>query len=352
MRDLRPSASSAVSPFRILALLFFSVLSVAAGPFTVPVTRCADEILRRQTSDGAIVMGGIQSTNNISPYFANLAAIGLVKASQETGNRRYLSAAEHWFDWYAARMNPNGTVFDYTGTPAAWRSTGDFDSTDSYAATALELLDAIEHQDKVWACARYARASRAIAAIRLTLQANGLTLAKPGWPIAYTMDNIEAMRGLRAAARMAAVTGHPADAAAWGQMASRMEASIATNLWDTGQAAYLVGIQSNGARFAAQNTWYPGLMADLMAVGLGQDSSRNRNLYQRLIAEDAATIPARAATENDVEHLVWWGYAARSAGDQPRFEKIQAELSTAMAKPLPVANTALLGHVCRLLAGQ
>ena len=337
---------------RIPVLLILSAFSAAAGPFNLPITRCADEILRRQTSDGAIVMGGIQTTNNVSPYFADLAAIGLVMAARETGNRRYLSAAEHWFDWYAARMNPNGTVFDYTGSPAAWRSTGDFDSTDSYAATALELLDAIERQDNVWACARYARVSRAIAAIQLTLQTNGLTLAKPGWPIAYTMDNIETTRGLRAAARMAALTGHPADAAAWGHMASRMEASIAANLWDTGQAAYLVGIQSNGARFAAQNTWYPGLMADLMAVGLGRDSSRDRSLYRRLIAEDAATIPARAATENDVEHLVWWGYAARTAGDEPRFETIQAELATAMARPPPLANTALLGHVCRLLAGR
>ncbi len=119
----------------------FVDLTIAAGPMNVPITRCADEILKRQTSDGAIVMGGIQSTSNVSPYFANLGAIGLAKAAQETGNRRYLFAAEHWFDWYAAHMNPNGTVYDYTGSPAAWRPTGDFDSTDSYAATALELLD-------------------------------------------------------------------------------------------------------------------------------------------------------------------------------------------------------------------
>ncbi len=153
------------------------------------------------------------------------------------------------------------------------------------------------------------------------------------------MDNIETPRGLRAATRLAALAG-------------RMEASIAANLWDNGQDAYLIGIQSNGARIAAQNTWYPGLMADLLAMGLGPESSRNRSLYQRLIAEDAATIPAKAATENDVEHLVWCGFAARSAGDQPRLEGIQLKLAVATARPLPIANTALLGHICHLLAGQ
>ena len=341
-------------PFRkmIFALLFLSVFSLSAGQFTVPVIRCADEIIKRQTSDGAIVMNGIRATNEVSPYFGNLAAIGLVRAAQATGNGRYLLAAERWAGWYAKSMNPNGTVCDYIGAPAAWRSTGNFESTDSYAATFLELLEAIGRQDNIWARAHYDAAARAIAAIRLTLRPDGLTLAKPGWPIAYTMDNVETARGLRAAARLAAGTGHPVDAVAWSRAASRMESAIGANLWDDRQNDYCIGLQSSGQQIMAPDGWYPGLMADLMAIGLGPDSTRNRKLYERLLVGHVAAIPSKAATEADLEHLVWWGYAARTAGDTPRFEEIQMELATVNPRHLYIGNTALLGHVDRLLAEQ
>jgi hypothetical protein len=311
----------------------------------------ADEILRRQGSDGAIVLKETASAHNrVVPYFANLAAIGLVSAYQATGQDRYLVAARHWSDWYAAHMNRDGTVYDYSGSTGTWHSDGSYDSTDSYAATWLELLDLVGVQNKAWASVHYAAAARAVAAIRLTLQPDGLTLAKPGWPVAYTMDNVETARGLRAAARLAAWTGHRNDAAPWTAMAARMEAAIDSNLWDHTQMNYCVGIQADGGRIEAHDKWYPDLMANLMAIGWQRASDRNRSLYQHLAATRSATIPAKANTEENIEHLVWWGFAAVAAGDSPRLKAIQTALMAMDPKAIPITNTALLGQVCRLLA--
>lgn len=76
------------------------------------------------------------------------------------------------------------------------------------------------------------------------------------------------------------------------------------------------------------------------------------NLYHRLVARCGAMIPAQAKTEENIEHLVWWGYAAKAAGDAPRLYKIQSALAAVDLIAIPIADTALLGHVCRLLANN
>ena len=44
--------------------------------------------------------------------------------------------------WYAAHLNPDGTIDDHRGLPGALRPTGHYDSSDSYAATFLWLAQA------------------------------------------------------------------------------------------------------------------------------------------------------------------------------------------------------------------
>ncbi len=53
--------------------------------------------------------------------------------------------------------------------------------------------------------------------------------------------------------------------------------------------------------------------------------------------------------EADLERLVWWGFAARGAGDMDLLQEIGRKLTT-FDPAQPVANPALLGHLCRLLA--
>ena len=94
--------------------------------------------LQRQTlADGAILYG----TNEIEPYYANVAAAGEAGVPSELGRVR------RWMGWYVAHLNAkdrwglSGTVYDYRYDPAthAEVSLEKADSVDSYAATFMTL---------------------------------------------------------------------------------------------------------------------------------------------------------------------------------------------------------------------
>ena len=304
------------------------------------VRRAAAELLRHQTADGAIVMGTLPaSRSHLVPYFANFAALGLAAASGETGDARYLDAARRWAAWYEAHMNPDGTICDFDGASGAWQSTGDCDSTDSYAATFLELLLAIERAapDPAWRAAHLPAARRAVAAIRLTLQPNGLTSAKPGWEVMYLMDNVETAAGLRAAAALGLDTAG---------LAASMERTMTAKLWDDARQTYAVGLEGNGRLVTAAATWYPYLMANLMAVGWLPPREGHVALLGRLRQQFGAEMPVAVNTEDDLERLVWWGIAAQGAGDAALGADIAAKLHAFDAQVKTFARPDLLGHLC------
>jgi hypothetical protein len=164
--------------------------------------------------------GAIRYTDDaINPYYANIAATALAS----TGT--YPSVVEGWINWYINHFEwPNrwgieGCVCDYQIQGRQQEiSTGDADSTDSYAATFLTL------------CARYfacggARAQNFLwghkypidvvgGVIIKTKQSDGLTWAKLDYKIKYLMDNCEVYRGLRDYATLLAGFGD-ATAAEW-----------------------------------------------------------------------------------------------------------------------------------------
>jgi hypothetical protein len=137
----------------------------------------------------------------VIPYFTNIGLLGLLESqdSYETV-RRYM-------DWYFNHLNregtssvPVGSVYDYfietdKQTEAA---TNDFDSTDSYAATFINVLRKyaevtgdyqylVEHKEDIQLVAN---------AMLSTQQADGLTWAKPSYKVKYLMDNSEVYKGL------------------------------------------------------------------------------------------------------------------------------------------------------------
>ncbi len=374
------------SEFALICLLLLTALG--RTPPTKPnaaMRRAADQILRHQTADGAITQGlPSDAASRIVPYFGNFAALGLVAAYAQTHHRPYLNAARNWIAWYEAHQNANGTIFDYTGTSGAWKPTGDFDSTDSYAATYLELVLAAyraalrppgppilggeirikaslvppklggvggRNVTKDWLRARHASVRRALAGIRLTLQPCGLTLAKPTYPVMYTMDNVETARGLRAAAQIAQALGDSREAAEAQAMAEKMAAAIARDLWDAARQSYRIGIQPDGGKMEGLEKWYPDVMANLMAIAW-LPSPRHAAPYARLKTQFAADIPAAVRSEGDLDHLVWWGLAAQGAGDKELAAQIAARLADFDSSRPAVPNPALLGHICRILAAE
>lgn len=342
------------APIRKTAFLGFLLLCSCRASAVLEenlVQRCADQILRHQTSDGALAMSRIsERPAHVIPYFANLASIGLISAYRQTHRIVLRDAVRRWVDWYEAHLNAAGTIFDYNGAPGMWQSTGAYDSVDSYAATYLELVWDVyqSDRDRSWLGARAPAILKVMAPIRRVLQPNGLTIAKPTYPVMYTMDNVETSRGLRAAAQIEGVLGEKKEAVDAGRLASAMENAVAGDLWDPVRLCYRVDIQTDGGKDEGLANWYPNVMANLMAVAWLPAGPRNRSLFRRLKDSLGKDLPTMIRSEEDLERLVWWASAAKGAGDAALLEKVKRLLEVSSPTVFRLDDLAMSGHICRL----
>lgn len=275
-----------------------------------------DGILARlktvQTDDGALLLGDGQ---RVVPYFACLAALGLVKAGHPEPARRYIR-------WHNAHREPDGTLFDWERTAGSgWKKLPTRDSTDSYAAVYLELAEALQEKAGI---------AESLTVLRRERQTNGLTIAKPDYPVCYLMDNIEVWRGLRAAGALAE--------------AEQTLQALERELWDEQARCYRIAVQPDGGKHPATLTqWYPGQMAQLMALAWLPKTPRRRELYRHLSA--TRRLPKSGATEDAVDQLAWWGLAAQNQDDSELLKQIRHASKTL---PKTLYNTALYGHLLRL----
>ena len=276
------------------------------------VRASAQAILDRQIPGGAIFVGlKTLPDNKLVPYFANLAARSLCLASCAVDDGSYLAAARQWLDWYAAHMNANGTVYDYTSTSGTLASTGDFDSTDSYGATFVDAVRVCDAASPGVATLYAAAVVKALGAVDSTYQVDGLTFAKPSYRIKYLMDNVEVRRGFAAAA---AIAKSAADANALGAKAARTLNAIDTLLWIPSTGRYAPAMDEAGALSSSPGSWYPDTMAQLMAVAWLPKSVARDALYASVKAA-SFNVPSTIASAQDGEYAAWWGIAAKGAGD-------------------------------------
>ena len=215
----------------------------------VPVPRQiaeqVDFILSEQLDSGAILSTGTK----ISPYFANIAALGLLAAD----TRAARTATLEWMQWYLGHLNdaatnvPPNSVYDYIYDPATGTETptGDFDSVDSYASTALNVAyHAYSSHDR--RLQRFVEENietyEAIAALLITGAPTGvlvetgpdagLTVAKPSYPIAFTMDNAEVYSGLVDLAALETLLGRETQAAEYSAWADATKDAMIEKLWN------------------------------------------------------------------------------------------------------------------------
>lgn len=315
--------------------------------------RAADIILTQQTTDGAITMAKVPPDAgpvecSVVPYFGCFAAQGLLAEYARTRREVYLRSAARWARWYADHQNPDGTIFDYKGRAGAWSSTNHFDSSDSYAAVYLELLRQLYRLDPNSVGSYRESIRKAIAGIDLTMQPCGMTLAKPTYPVMYTMDNVETLQGLRAAAELERALGDADLAAHASQEADRMESAVDSMQWDAARSSYRAAVQVDGGKMEGLTQWYPDVMANLMAIAWLPPSERNRSLYRRLRSQFDKDIPASVHDANDLERLVWWGLAAKGAGDRSFLGEVRNRLSNFDRICRDGCDPGDLGHVAAL----
>ena len=231
--------------------------------------------------DGAILYGSSQ----INPYYSNLAAIGWTKDPTRYG------AVKAWMQWYLNHLNwPDkwglyGTVYDYNVSGSVETSTGNADSTDSYAATFLSLAWAYYRTGDPNAQAYIKTLGYQLDVIGgilvLTQQSDGLTWAKPDYQIKYLMDNCEAYRGLLDLALIFQYAFNDSTKAAYyNARASMMYQGIQSMWLGSSFAVYKDAL----GRQPAPNwgTWYPDATAQLFPVLMGvipASSSKASTIY-------------------------------------------------------------------------
>ncbi len=238
--------------------------------------------------DGAILYGFSYTTNRINPYYSNLAAMGFTKDPTK------YTLVQNWMKWYIAHLNwPDkwglyGTTYDYNVSNGVESSTGDADSTDSYAATFLSLAWAY-YQTGDAGAQSYVRSIKyqldMIGGVLVqTQQSDGLTWAKPSYQIKYLMDNSEAYRGLRDLAALFQALGDGSGANYYNGIADHMLQGI-NGMWMPGSGAWAV-YKDALARLAAPSwgTWYPDATSQMFPVLYGVVSGsdpRSQTVYSK-----------------------------------------------------------------------
>jgi len=309
------------------------------------IKKIGDKILEYQASDGAIFLYHLKRNDNIViPYFSNYASIGLSLAYCRTRERKFLEGAKAWLNWYASHLNPDGTIYDYEGIPSELKPTGDYDSSDAYAGTFITAVWYFykASRDKRYLKEIYKTVKRAVEGIKLTLQEDNLTYAKPNYPIKYLMDNVETWHGMEDAGRIAKTWGYKEDYETFTSLSSAMLRSIEEKLWDKGQNCYAWELSPNGKRSSGLSRWYPEQMANLMAIAWLPSSERRKELYLTM-KEKISPL-----SETNPEKLIWWGMAAKGAKND---EDVELFLKSIFESDFLSLIPPLLGHLLYIITG-
>ena len=274
--------------------------------------------------------------HQVTAYAANLAMLGVLRVSPQS-----LPVAADWLRWQALHMDVRGylggVVLDHwvradgleeslCPPGMVQRLCAQVDAFDSTAASTLLLADAYVRFGGDAAvlrepAVRLALESAALALVQLT-GPSGLTLAKPDYPIVYTMDAVEVMAGWRAWARIQReVYAQPASATNSLAQAQRIEAAMRARLWDKSASAWRVSLDAGAPQFSR---WYPDTMAQAWPLLWGQRSlpaERLKTTWRNAIAPWQGPSPPDSghwARRNADSDGFWWpavAVASLCAGD-------------------------------------
>lgn len=229
----------------------------------------ADWIMQAVMPDGAIAKHVDHEI--VRPYEAHFAAWGLVRATAVTEDQSYIKAAWNWLDWYYRHMDEVGFVTDYDLKDGQLVSTQDMDSTDSYAAMFLVAYNAARKVSNDTDRTNYLRpaVAKAVNAIEATMDSDGLTWAKPGWPIKYLMDMSEVYLGLEHGIELAEYFEDK-------ELFDRISRNLAVvargieNLWDENTQTYYWAVHMDGTRTGCDwQVLYPDALEQVWPVAFG-----------------------------------------------------------------------------------
>lgn len=258
-----------------------------------------------QLDNGAIPMTPAQNgAVTMNPYFADFAALALLDAAD-----KYSAHVKKYAEWHFAHLNTaetdyngvDGTIYDYKITVSQGKTAEEsiiesdgkksYDSTDSYAATFLTVLNKYYKAtgDKEYILSRKTDIARVLNAMLATLD-KGLTTAKPDYAVKYLMDNCEVYEGAVAAVSLFKLISD--NDASYSDIlkksedaAKQVSSAIENKLWNISGDYYEAGLFKNGdiAYTFSWDTYYPCATAQLFPIMSGlikPESERAKLLYK------------------------------------------------------------------------
>lgn len=235
----------------------------------------------------------------INPYFSNLAAWALLT---DPAN---LPVVQRHMDWYIAHLNADGTIDDYERKSGQLRSTGTYDSADSYAATFFTIVARYLEAggDIEWFHRNRADLDRIERMLISLTDTDGLTWAKKNYFLKYLMDNAEVYAGWLDWADALDRAGDPSAAAAARLRAAAVKEGLERFRQKDGQWAW--GLDRLGLhRRSSTRKFYPDAVAQIFPVAWGLTEGTDdfdrfdeaQPLWRALGASDFPwTFPAYAA---------------------------------------------------------
>jgi hypothetical protein len=241
----------------------------------------------------------------VTPYFSHLAVLGILD-SRASGS---LTMAQRWIQWYVRHLDssvgvPLDTWYTVDGTYGTTCPTKNdpfqcntVDAEDSSAALFLVVVDKYITAGGSKSFVRNNKT--AIYAVEDTLvgllDTDGVAWAKKTYPIKYTMDNVEVLAGLEAAARLETnVFGNKLRAQQFTARANTLRTALHSgntasfyNATTTQYAVYKDGAGAKG--ISNMQTWYPDLMAQVWPFVFGQ--STNAKALTKALQSMATQMP-------------------------------------------------------------
>jgi len=236
-------------------------------------------------------------------------------------------------DWYFTQLTrtgnsttPVGSIYDYYIDPVqdVETATNDFDSTDSYASTFLNVVRKYAEVtgDEAYVLAHEQDIRLIADAMLATLQADGLTWAKPSYPVKYVMDNSEVYKGLGDMAWLAKeIFQDEAGESYYRQLQTTVATAIEQELWLEAKKMYSPSKTGSTVSNPDWNTFYADATAQLFPIWTGilaPDSERALHLYNTF-SETYPDWPQLVKPDAFPWALI--AYTAAIMGDQVRVDK-------------------------------
>ncbi|MEG1073708.1 MAG: hypothetical protein RSF84_01110 [Ruthenibacterium sp.] len=337
-------------------------------------------LITTQLSNGAFARRPTENgTVSAEPYFASFTALALMEGDADA---QYRDAVKQYMDWQFSHLNDAasdyngvaGTIYNYEmtvtdGKVTEERATGEYDSTDSYAAVFLSVARCFfdQYGEKEYLQA-HAADLLAVSGAMLATMDDGLTNAKPDYAVKYLMDNAEVFAGCRdlsaliSGANLDGTGANRKEFSALKRTLRKTQRLVQRNvnaLWNAAGGYYEPAIGSDG-KPALQfdwNTFYPCAASQLFPVIFDVASPKSEHSKAVYSSFSSAFQWETLAHYHDKHTTFYWcllAYAAACMEDTARvdifLENYAMQTSGGHKEPLYNADSAWTIRTCERMA--